>query len=92
MTRNTLTVRDLVSNRALQSVIEAWCVANRVQRESEDDDDKEMLLTCTFAEYHAAQQKTSSKQVLEAIIDRAWKKRAEIRNIPHFQSSVELRR
>lgn len=99
MTRNTLTVRDVVSNRALQFVIEAWCFSNKVQLESTssaDEDDEEILLTCSVSDYQATKQlpstKTLPKNVHDAIIDRAWRKRAEIRNIPHYQSSVASRR
>lgn len=99
MTRNTLTVKDLVSNRALRAVIQAWCVANHVHQErtttvddnaENDDDEKEILLTCTMAQFEEMKHNNSSttKQTYhDAIIDRAWRKRAELRKMPHFQST-----
>lgn len=92
MTRNTLTVKDLVSNRALRSVIAAWCIANHVEQE-ESIDDEEILLTCPMAHFEAMKHNhPSTKHTHDAIIDRAWRKRAEIREMPLLQNSFSLRR
>jgi hypothetical protein len=94
MTRNTLTVKDLVSNRALRSVIQAWCVANNVSQETTDEDDSEILLTCTISQLQNEVKSNSSvpKHSHDAIINRAWRKRAEIRKIPNFQHNTSMRR
>ncbi|GAX21168.1 hypothetical protein FisN_14Hh379 [Fistulifera solaris] len=96
MTRNILTVKDLVSNRALRSVIQAWCVANNVSQETLDDeeDDSEILLTCSISQLKNERKSSNAvqKHSYDDIIDRAWKKRAELRKIPNFQHAHSLRR
>ncbi|GAX13613.1 hypothetical protein FisN_14Lh379 [Fistulifera solaris] len=96
MTRNTLTVKDLISNRALCSVIQAWCVANKVPQETTDDreDDSAILLTCTISQLQNEwkSNNTSPEHSHDAIIDRAWRKRAELRKIPNFQHTHSVRR
>jgi hypothetical protein len=68
LTRRTLSVRDLVSNRALQSRIRAWCLANEAIELLDpppslvDDVVSEAIYTCHFSDMQLAASGNNEEQ------------------------------